>query len=96
MEDLEFERPTPIQSLSIPPILSGRDVLASSITGSGKTAAFTLPLLERFKQKVNTNYIKVLIVTPSRELAFQCHEMVQQLNKYLRLRVSLIIGGASM
>ncbi len=56
--------------MAIPAALSGKDILVSSVTGSGKTAAFLLPIMQRFYNTQYTNYIKVLIVTPTRELAF--------------------------
>lgn len=61
-----YLRPTPIQSLAIPAILSGKDVMASSITGSGKTAAFLIPILQKFYHAPDVNYSRVLIVTPTR------------------------------
>jgi len=82
--------------MTIPVITSGRDVLASSITGSGKTAAFLLPLIQKFYRiKYNNalgNYTKALIVCPTRELAMQCYEVFAKLNKYTGLTHSLVIG----
>lgn len=91
-----YSRPTPIQSLTIPAILSGKDVLASSITGSGKTAAFLLPILQKFYHAPDVNYSRVLIVTPTRELAIQCYECFSMLNKYVGLDACLVIGASSL
>ena len=74
ISDLGYVRPTPIQQLAIPVINSGKDVVASSITGSGKTAAFLLPILQRYYNVAAVGYIRALIVTPTRELAIQIYE----------------------
>jgi len=92
-DDLGYVQPTTVQQLAIPPILLGRDVLASSVTGSGKTAAFLLPILQRYYKTSLANYSKVLIVIPTRELAMQCQEMLQELNTYTRISSCLIIGA---
>ncbi|KRX05223.1 P-loop containing nucleoside triphosphate hydrolase [Pseudocohnilembus persalinus] len=96
VDDLDYTFPTKIQELCIPTVLSGKDILASSLTGSGKTAAFLLPLIQKLYKSTPQNYSKVLIVLPTRELAFQCYEMFQNLNKYTRLRAALIIGAVPM
>lgn len=72
--ELGYLRPTPIQQLAIPVISSGKDVVASSITGSGKTAAFLIPLIQRYFNVAAVGYIRSLIVTPTRELAIQIYE----------------------
>lgn len=92
-DDLGYTEPTHIQKLAIPPILLGKDVLASSLTGSGKTAAFLLPILQKYYKTSYANYSKVLIVIPTRELAVQCYEMLQDLNPYTRISSCLIIGA---
>ena len=92
-DDLGYVNPTIIQKLAIPPILLGKDVLASSLTGSGKTAAFLLPILQRYYKTSLANYSKVLIVIPTRELAAQCYEMLQELNTYTKISSCLIIGA---
>jgi superfamily II DNA/RNA helicase len=66
---LDYIYPTPIQELCIPAVLSGKDVLGSSVTGTGKTAAFLLPMLHKYTFSQYANYTKVLIITPTRELA---------------------------
>lgn len=89
-----FVRPTPIQSSVIPVALAGRDVCASAVTGSGKTAAFVLPILERLTQRALGTGIKCLILTPTRELAAQCLGMIATLAQYTSIRATLIVGGA--
>lgn len=89
-----FVRPTPIQASVIPVALAGRDVCASAVTGSGKTAAFLLPILERLTQRAGGSGIKGLILTPTRELAAQCLGMMSTLAQYTNIRATLIVGGA--
>ncbi len=69
-----YDRPTPIQQLAIPMICTRKDVLASSITGSGKTAAFLIPIIQRYFNVAAVGYIRCLILTPTRELAIQIFE----------------------
>lgn len=92
---LEWTRPTPIQASAIPYILAGRDVCGSAVTGSGKTGAFVLPVLERLLQAGIDNSTRVIILLPTRELAAQCHSVVQNLAKYTSIRAALAVGGLS-
>ena len=95
IEDLGFERPSPIQALSIPPALAGKDILGLSATGSGKTAAFALPALAMID--VKDSHPQVLIVCPTRELAVQVCEEVHRLGAKLRgLHATPVYGGAPM
>ncbi|MFO1024205.1 MAG: DEAD/DEAH box helicase [Acetobacteraceae bacterium] len=94
----KFHVPTPIQADSIPPLLAGRDLLGIAQTGSGKTAAFSLPLLQHLAaQHVRPAPFapRALILAPTRELALQIDETVRFLSVHLRLRTAVIIGGAS-
>lgn len=95
--DLGFTAPTPIQAAVIPLALLGRDIVASAITGSGKTAAFALPVLERllFRQR-RVAATHVLVLAPTRELAAQGHSMVCQLARYTDVRAALAVGGLSL
>jgi len=88
-----FVKPTPIQGAVIPLALAGRDICASAVTGSGKTAAFLLPVLERLLHRYSGR-IKCVILTPTRELAAQCLGMMATLSQFTDLRASLIVGGA--
>ncbi|GFP95250.1 dead-box ATP-dependent RNA helicase 28 [Phtheirospermum japonicum] len=96
-EALGYSKPTPIQAACIPLALSGRDICGSAITGSGKTAAFALPILERlFYRLKNRPAIRVLILTPTRELAVQIHSMIGKLAQFMtNLRCCLVVGGLS-
>jgi ATP-dependent RNA helicase RhlE len=89
---LGFERPTPIQVAAIPPALEGRDVLACAMTGSGKTAAFVLPILQRFREKPR-GVTRALVVTPTRELAAQVTEHFTELAKHTGIKAAAVHGG---
>jgi len=95
VEDLGFTRPTPVQAAAIPPALAGRDVLACAMTGSGKTAAFLLPILQRLKE-LPSGRTRVLILSPTRELAAQTNEHLADLAKHTRIRGAAIFGGVGM
>lgn len=92
-----YEEPTPIQAAAIPPVLSGRDVLGSAQTGTGKTAAFALPILQNLTQNppVKPGGIRVLVLSPTRELAAQIGESFNAYGRGLKLRVATIFGGVS-
>ncbi|XP_038900039.1 DEAD-box ATP-dependent RNA helicase 28 [Benincasa hispida] len=95
-EALGYAKPTPIQAACIPLALTGRDICGSAITGSGKTAAFSLPTLERLLYRPKRDRaIRVLILTPARELAIQVHSMVEKLAQFTDIRCCLIVGGLS-
>jgi len=95
IEDLGYERPSPIQALSIPPALAGRDLVGLSATGSGKTAAFALPALTKID--VTARHPQVLILCPTRELAVQVCEEVHRLGAKLQgLQATPVYGGAPM
>ena len=98
LETRKFEIPTPIQADSIPPLMAGRDLLGVAQTGSGKTAAFTLPILQHLgSQQIRSApfVTRALILAPTRELAIQIDETVRALSINMRLRTVVIIGGAS-
>lgn len=93
---LGYKLPTPIQRKAIPAILSGRDVVAMARTGSGKTAAFGLPAIQRLREHSLTVGIRCVILEPTRELAFQVAKVIKQLCKYTNLRVCVVVGGSAM
>ncbi|KAK1937727.1 DEAD-box ATP-dependent RNA helicase 28 [Phytophthora citrophthora] len=89
-----FEKPTPIQQRAIPIALTGKDICASAQTGSGKTAAFLLPILERLQfRSRRVQSTRVMIICPVRELATQCQSMFEQLARYTDITCSLAVGG---
>jgi ATP-dependent RNA helicase RhlE len=91
-----YEIPTPIQEQAIPPVLNNRDILGLAQTGTGKTAAFAIPLIQQLYLDKNRNSvrgIKVLILTPTRELAIQISECIRDYSKYVGIRHCVIFGG---
>jgi len=92
-----YTTPSPIQEKAIPPVLEGRDVLASAQTGTGKTAGFTLPLLHYLSENPKAKFrpIRALILTPTRELAAQVHESVKDYSEFLDIRSTVIFGGVN-
>ena len=95
VRELGFTRPTPIQEQAIPPALEGRDILATAMTGSGKTAAFVLPILERLFGKPRRT-TRALVLTPTRELAAQIDEHLNALAVHTPLSGAAIFGGVGM
>ena len=93
--DLGFESPTPIQTTALPPALDGRDVLACAMTGSGKTAAFALPVLQLLSERRGgqSRGTRALILTPTRELASQVEEHLSGLGRFTRVRSATVFGG---
>src|SRR6516162_459796 len=93
--EMGYTEPTPIQAKAIPPILAGRDLLASAQTGTGKTAAFLLPILHRLLRQPR-HKIQALILTPTRELALQIHSVLRGLAQHTPLRSGVVLGGTAM
>lgn len=94
---LGFEEPTPIQAATIPVALTGQDILGSAETGTGKTAAFLIPAIQKLlAQNVAQHSLRVLILVPTRELALQVAEQAQALVRHTDLRVAAIYGGVGM
>jgi len=102
VEDTGYTTPTPIQQQAIPLVLAGRDLMAMAQTGTGKTAAFTLPLLQRLLPYANTSAspakhpIRALILAPTRELAIQVEESVKTYSKQVALRSTCVFGGVDI
>ena len=88
-----YTRPTPIQQRAIAPVLEGRDLLGCAQTGTGKTAAFVLPVLQRLARSARTGKVRSLIVAPTRELAIQIDERITAYGRHLGLRHTVIYGG---
>ncbi|MDF1673366.1 MAG: DEAD/DEAH box helicase, partial [Vicingaceae bacterium] len=95
IDDLKFEKPTPIQSEAFNVILGGKDVVGISQTGTGKTLAFMLPLLEelKFSKQINP---RILVLVPTRELVLQLVERIDEFAKYMTIRVVGVYGGANI
>jgi|TARA_R100000005_G_scaffold1757_2_gene1034 ATP-dependent RNA helicase RhlE len=99
VEKQGYSQATPIQQQAIPLVLQGKDLLAGAQTGTGKTAGFTLPVLQQLQDKYpagQKSYPKVLVLTPTRELAAQVHESVRDYGCYLPFRSAVIFGGVSI
>lgn len=94
LQEEGYTQPTPIQQKAIPNILQGRDLLGTAQTGTGKTAAFAIPILQNLTEKnIRNNQIKALILTPTRELAIQIEESFNAYGRHLRLRNLVVFGG---
>lgn len=93
-----YDTPSPIQAQAIPAVLAGKDVMAAAQTGTGKTAGFTLPILELLSHgdKVRPNQARTLIITPTRELAAQIAENVEMYGKHLPLKSTVVFGGVKI
>jgi ATP-dependent RNA helicase RhlE len=102
VKDMGYEQPSPIQEQAIPLVLEGRDLMAGAQTGTGKTAAFALPTLQRLAPLASTSAsparhpIRVLVLTPTRELAIQVEESFRDYGRHLPLRTALVYGGSDM
>ena len=93
-----YTTPTPIQAQAIPAILNGTDIMAAAQTGTGKTAGFTLPLLQRLSRNpaAKSNRARALVLTPTRELAAQIHDSVLTYGQYLQMRSTVVFGGVKI
>ncbi|MFC3650670.1 DEAD/DEAH box helicase [Dyella humi] len=98
LADQGYTKPTPVQAGAIPVVLEGHDLLAAAQTGTGKTAAFSLPLLQRMSSTApsGTRRPRALVLTPTRELAAQIHGNIRDYGKYLKVSSATIFGGVSM
>jgi ATP-dependent RNA helicase RhlE len=102
VQEQGYDTPTPIQAQAIPVVISGRDLLAAAQTGTGKTAGFTLPVLQRLAPMATKSFspalhpVRCLILTPTRELAIQVHESVATYGKHLPLRSFCVYGGVNI
>ncbi|MBX8544820.1 DEAD/DEAH box helicase [Pseudomonas cichorii] len=99
LDALGYQTPTPVQAQAIPPVLAGRDLMAAAQTGTGKTAGFALPLLQRLTMegpKVSPNSVRALVLAPTRELAEQVHESIRQYAEHLPLSTYAVYGGVSI
>ncbi|MDA0709996.1 MAG: DEAD/DEAH box helicase, partial [bacterium] len=97
LSDEGYLNPTPVQEQAIPKVMSGNDLIAVAQTGTGKTAAFSLPILHRLhsKKSAGPRRIRTLILTPTRELALQIDESIRTYGRHLSLRTAVVLGGVS-
>lgn len=98
LQDQQYDTPTPIQAQAIPVILQGRDLLASAQTGTGKTAGFTLPILQQLdgRERVGSGRVRALILSPTRELAAQIHDSLKAYGQHLKVRSAVVFGGVKI
>jgi len=97
VEDMGYEKPTEIQERAIPVLLQGKDIVACARTGTGKTAAFGLPILHRLApEKSRSKYPRALILTPTRELCLQIQQNMTDLGRYLPIKTTAVLGGMGM
>ncbi|MEX2365221.1 MAG: DEAD/DEAH box helicase, partial [Pseudohongiellaceae bacterium] len=98
VQDTGYTAPTPIQSKAIPAILNGQDVMAAAQTGTGKTAGFTLPLLQLLNNNtpVKSNHARALILTPTRELAAQIEDSIRTYGRHEKLCSLVVFGGVNI
>jgi ATP-dependent RNA helicase DeaD len=94
LDDMGFEEPSPIQEQAVPTLLEGKDVIGQAQTGTGKTAAFGVPIVEKLDPKVRA--LQALVLTPTRELAVQVAEEITKIGKYARIKSIAIYGGQSI
>lgn len=96
IQKMGYRNPTPIQRKCIPVVLSGKDVVAMARTGSGKTAAFVLPMLQKLERHSTTVGCRALVIAPTRELIKQTEQFIEELGKFKDLRTCCLIGGESI
>ncbi len=98
IEEQGYDTPSPIQDQAIPAVLEGQDVMAAAQTGTGKTAGFTLPILERLSAgpRVKSNHVRALILTPTRELAAQINDNVVKYSRHLNVSSYVVFGGVKI
>ncbi|MBI5937622.1 MAG: DEAD/DEAH box helicase [Betaproteobacteria bacterium] len=102
LDDMGYQTPTPIQKQAVPLVLAGRDLMAQAQTGTGKTAAFALPLLQKMLPFANTSTsparhpVRALVLAPTRELAIQVHESIVAYGKHIPLRSTVVYGGVAL
>ncbi|EIK93619.1 ATP-dependent RNA helicase [Pseudomonas sp. M47T1] len=99
LETLGYQTPTPVQAQAIPAVLAGRDLMAAAQTGTGKTAGFALPMLQRLTMegpKVASNHVRALVLVPTRELAEQVHANICEYGEHLPLSTYAVYGGVSI
>lgn len=96
LREAGYEKPTPIQQEAIPPVLAGRDLLGCAQTGTGKTCAFSVPIIQRLcREEGKPGVVRALILTPTRELALQIYENICQYARYMPCTAAVIFGGVS-
>src|SRR5436189_5882745 len=102
VQEQGYTTPTPIQAQAIPVVLAGKDLLGAAQTGTGKTAGFTLPLLQLLGEKANASHsparhpVRALVITPTRELCAQVEDSIRTYGKYVSLKSITVYGGVGI
>ncbi len=96
IKELGYEHPTTIQARAIPLVLAKSDIFATAQTGTGKTAAFALPILQRLRNPLEHNGIRVVILSPTRELSIQIYEDIQNYSKHMKVTTMMLVGGKDL
>ena len=96
IEDLGYENPTTIQTRAIPLVLQKKDIFATAQTGTGKTAAFALPLLQRLRKPQEGKGVRAVILSPTRELSIQIYEDLQKYAKNMKIKIMILVGGKDL
>ncbi|WP_152184301.1 DEAD/DEAH box helicase [Sulfurimonas indica] len=96
IEDLAYTRPTTIQQRAIPLVLQKKDIFATAQTGTGKTAAFALPILQRLRKHQESKGIRAIILSPTRELSIQIYEDINAYAKYMDIKTDILVGGKDL
>ena len=96
IKDLGYENPTTIQTRAIPLVLAKKDIFASAQTGTGKTAAFALPILQRLRKPIEGKGVRAVILSPTRELSIQIYEDIQNYAKNMKIKTMILVGGKDL
>jgi len=96
INDLGYTEPTLVQTRAIPLVLGKKDVFATAQTGTGKTAAFALPILQKLRKSVQGKGIRAIILSPTRELSIQIHDDIAALSKYMDIKTTILVGGKDL
>ena len=96
LEEMGFTSPTEVQAEAIPYALEGKDLIVRSKTGSGKTGAFAIPMLDMLAQQPAKSGVHALVIAPTRELAIQISDVFAKMGKYTRIRNAIVYGGVSI
>jgi len=96
VNDLDYKKPTLVQTRAIPLVLAKKDIFATAQTGTGKTAAFALPILQKLRKRVEGKGIRAIILSPTRELSIQIYEDISAFSKYMDVRTTILVGGKDL
>ncbi|WP_297440911.1 DEAD/DEAH box helicase [Sulfurimonas sp.] len=96
VKDLGYDKPTLVQTRAIPIVLAKKDIFATAQTGTGKTAAFALPILQRLRKREESKGVRAVILSPTRELSIQIHDDIVGFSKYMDIKTTILVGGKDL